>query len=249
MRRALIACAVVMAGIPAVAQAAVTQSFSTSQSEFTSGVRNQGWWSGQPTINNGDSNANYSASRGDGASEDNFFTFDLRGLSGSCTPQAATLRLTRFEGSNTGILHYGLWDVSTPAPILNNNVGFSPAIATDLSSGIPFGTFAVSSDPSLSRDEVLSFPLNAAGLAAIATARGEFFSIGGALATSDNGFLFGFSGDGNSGTQELVVTCGALPTQKDQCKNGGWNTYGVFKNQGDCVSFVATGGKNPPSGH
>jgi hypothetical protein len=37
-----------------------------------------------------------------------------------------------------------------------------------------------------------------------------------------------------------------LPTSKDQCKNGGWRTYGVFKNQGDCVSFVATGGKNPP---
>jgi hypothetical protein len=39
-----------------------------------------------------------------------------------------------------------------------------------------------------------------------------------------------------------------LPTSKAQCKNGGWKTYGVFKNQGDCVSFVATGGKNPPSG-
>ena len=40
----------------------------------------------------------------------------------------------------------------------------------------------------------------------------------------------------------------ALPTLKEQCKNGGWKSYGVFKNQGDCVSFVATGGKNPPSG-
>jgi hypothetical protein len=37
-----------------------------------------------------------------------------------------------------------------------------------------------------------------------------------------------------------------LPTTKDQCKNGGWKSYGVFKNQGDCVSFVATKGKNPP---
>jgi hypothetical protein len=36
-----------------------------------------------------------------------------------------------------------------------------------------------------------------------------------------------------------------LPASKDQCKNGGWRAYGVFKNQGDCVSFVATGGKNP----
>jgi hypothetical protein len=37
-----------------------------------------------------------------------------------------------------------------------------------------------------------------------------------------------------------------LPTTTEQCKNGGWGTYGVFKNQGDCVSFVAAGGKNPP---
>jgi hypothetical protein len=36
-------------------------------------------------------------------------------------------------------------------------------------------------------------------------------------------------------------------TSKDQCKKGGWMTFGVFKNQGDCVSFVATGGKNPPA--
>jgi hypothetical protein len=39
-----------------------------------------------------------------------------------------------------------------------------------------------------------------------------------------------------------------LPTSKDQCKNGGWQTFGIFKNQGDCVSFVATGGENPPGG-
>jgi hypothetical protein len=39
-----------------------------------------------------------------------------------------------------------------------------------------------------------------------------------------------------------------LPTTKDQCKKGGWMDFGVFKNQGDCVSFVATGGKNPPAG-
>jgi hypothetical protein len=46
---------------------------------------------------------------------------------------------------------------------------------------------------------------------------------------------------------DLTVVDGSpLPTSKDQCKNGGWRNFGVFKNQGDCVSFVATGGKNPP---
>ena len=40
-----------------------------------------------------------------------------------------------------------------------------------------------------------------------------------------------------------------LPTSKDQCKNGGWENYGTtFRNQGDCVSFVASGGKKAPKG-
>jgi hypothetical protein len=43
----------------------------------------------------------------------------------------------------------------------------------------------------------------------------------------------------------VTFTYTALPTSKDQCKNGGWETFGnTFKNQGQCVSFVATGGKH-----
>jgi hypothetical protein len=45
-----------------------------------------------------------------------------------------------------------------------------------------------------------------------------------------------------------VADTNPLPTSKAQCKNNGWRNYGTFKNQGDCVSFVATGGKNQPSG-
>lgn len=37
----------------------------------------------------------------------------------------------------------------------------------------------------------------------------------------------------------------APPTTVEQCKKGGWQQYG-FKNQGDCVAFVATNGKNEP---
>lgn len=39
-----------------------------------------------------------------------------------------------------------------------------------------------------------------------------------------------------------------LPTEAGQCKKGGWLSFGVFKNQGDCVSYVATKGKNGPNG-
>ena len=44
-----------------------------------------------------------------------------------------------------------------------------------------------------------------------------------------------------------VVDGQPSPTSKEQCKNGGWRRYGTFKTQGDCVSFVATGGRNQPA--
>jgi hypothetical protein len=36
-----------------------------------------------------------------------------------------------------------------------------------------------------------------------------------------------------------VVDAQPLPTSKEQCKHGGWRNFPGFKNQGDCVSFVA----------
>jgi hypothetical protein len=43
-----------------------------------------------------------------------------------------------------------------------------------------------------------------------------------------------------------TITFTALPTTTAECKDDGWMSFGVFKNQGDCVSFVATEGKNQP---
>lgn len=59
---------------------------------------------------------------------------------------------------------------------------------------------------------------------------------------------------GALGTQPLltgdieVVDAPPVPTSRDQCRDGGWRSFPSFKNQGDCVSFVATAGKNPPAG-
>jgi hypothetical protein len=47
--------------------------------------------------------------------------------------------------------------------------------------------------------------------------------------------------DDNYGVYSITIL------DKDGCKGGGWVAYGVFKNQGDCVSFFATKGKNPPA--
>ena len=43
-----------------------------------------------------------------------------------------------------------------------------------------------------------------------------------------------------------------FPTTKAQCKHGGWKNFPQFKNQGRCVSYVASGGKSyhaDPPGH
>jgi len=47
----------------------------------------------------------------------------------------------------------------------------------------------------------------------------------------------------------IIPPTPTLPTDKNDCKRNGWRNYGdLFKNQGDCVSFVATNGKNQPDG-
>jgi hypothetical protein len=38
----------------------------------------------------------------------------------------------------------------------------------------------------------------------------------------------------------VVVDAPPLPATMDDCKDERWNSYGLFKSQGDCVSFVQT---------
>jgi hypothetical protein len=43
-----------------------------------------------------------------------------------------------------------------------------------------------------------------------------------------------------------IVDAPALPSSKEQCKQGGWRAFGVFRNQGDCITFVSGAGKPAP---
>lgn len=61
-----------------------------------------------------------------------------------------------------------------------------------------------------------------------------------AIRINNSGMITGF---GNSGgqTHGFLLTHGSTPTNKDQCKNGGWQSFDTprhFKNQGDCIQFV-----------
>ena len=77
--------------------------------------------------------------------------------------------------------------------------------------------------------------------ATIATAEGNFVDSGTSQALLD---ITGFRGPnevifGETFSSQGVVPI--IPTSKDQCKDGGWQQYPQFRNQGDCVSFVETG--------
>jgi hypothetical protein len=55
----------------------------------------------------------------------------------------------------------------------------------------------------------------------------------------------GITGAGNRqmGAARYTGACAPpTPTDKEECKNGGWKNFGTrFKNQGQCVRFVNTG--------
>ena len=59
-------------------------------------------------------------------------------------------------------------------------------------------------------------------------------------------FLYGSVGQEAGFLSDLQEPELALPTSKEQCAGSGFEQFGIFKNQGECVSFVATEGKNEP---
>lgn len=69
------------------------------------------------------------------------------------------------------------------------------------------------------------------------------------LADSTNmGFINLVTGMSASSMQfgAVRILGAVLPTSIKPCKKGGWHAFGVFKSQGDCVSYVKSEGKNPP---
>jgi probable HAF family extracellular repeat protein len=68
-----------------------------------------------------------------------------------------------------------------------------------------------------------------------------------ALAINNAGQIAGMSYTSDDHEAHAVVwQTRGLPSTADDCKNGGWQAFGLFANQGDCVSFVATRGRNTP---
>jgi hypothetical protein len=80
-----------------------------------------------------------------------------------------------------------------------------------------------------------------------------------AVDVSDGARFFGFSVTGGSTLASITVDAPGVdyavgefgiasgPTTADQCKLGAWRNFAIFRTQGDCVSFVATNGRNEPA--
>lgn len=118
-------------------------------------------------------------------------------------------------------------------------IGESPVESLTASS---LNTFTLANPIAVQGGDLLGFWAD--GGAACATATGLLgdvnpFSIG--ITQPAVGTTFGTTAGSFGYRLNISATLTALPTTKDQCKKDGWQTFGVFKNEGDCVSAVATG--------
>src|SRR4051794_10925790 len=141
-----------------------------------------------------------------------------------------------------------------------SSAAFTLASATQCQGGSPrfnvvtdAGTFFLGCNnvtPTTNGDGTATYLFNASTLAAagqqVPTPTGTIRSVDIVLDVQGSADLTQIAFNGVS---EVPVTASG-PTTKSQCKHGGWKkfTSPKFKNQGDCVSFVATHGKNQPSG-
>src|SRR3954471_1188773 len=98
--------------------------------------------------------------------------------------------------------------------------------------------------PVINGDGSATYTFNAATLAAagqqVPTPTGQIVAIDVLIDVQGTADLSNITVNGQLQLPETA----AGPTTKDQCKNGGWQAFTSpkFKNQGDCVSFVATKG-------
>ena len=159
-------------------------------------------------------------------------------------------------GADTGPVRLQVWRPT--APPVYTLVGISPTPVTITSNML--NDFVLDQPISVQPGDLLGLRLE--GLAECAQAGGSADTVGysfGVLADMNVPFTM-VVGSGNfqlniAATVALASTPPPppTPTTADQCKHGGWqgltDTNGtLFKNQGDCVSFVATQGTNLAAG-
>jgi hypothetical protein len=186
MKHAFVA-SVLLTAIPVFADITVT--YDTSQAEFAPPSLNQGWWPSSTAgdVNTSTLNDNHYTGRLGNSILRSFYTFDLVGVTGTVT--SATFRVHR--GFQNATVTLQLWDVSTNAATLNNNVGFNASIFADLGSGNSYGSFVV---PTGNSSDYLTFTLDSQALTDISANSGGYFSIGASIAEENTNDIFSNTG-------------------------------------------------------
>ena len=187
----------------------VTQRLTTAQSPFTDRVLNQGWWAkGSDTQNKND---NYIVGTCCGLKIEyrDFFTFDLSAIRDRVL--SAELRVNSGDIRGQALEQLGLFDVSTPAELVNNNRGLNAEIFRDLGTGTSYGTFTIAKSQ---RQELLTLTLNRSAILDINDARGGFFTVGGRhLSLSGdrrNEYIFGAT---QHHAARALITTAPVPAQ------------------------------------
>ncbi len=179
-QKLMVLCSVVLFMTSIAGADTYTMIFNTSDSPFTPGVKNQGWWSNER--DNYDENINYGTGMSPTGEVRSFFTYDLSSL--YLTVIDAKLELRRYDyASSVSSETLGLFDVSTGANTLNYNVGTSIDIFEDLGSGLCYGEYEVFNTGS--SEDIISIQLNDFAIDDINNAMGGWFSIGCSLLTID----------------------------------------------------------------
>lgn len=163
-----------------------------------------GWY--DQTGNHGVDNLNYFSGNDFGNQLNNFFTFDLTGVSGTAT--SATFSAYSYVVSASGT--YSIYSTSlSPADVTGNCSG-CVSIFDALGSGSLIGSIDVTSDNSYS---TLQIALNSTGLAWLTANEGSSIVLGGAFpqpSTDNETAIFSFSDF--TGSNNLAITTGsAIP--------------------------------------
>lgn len=176
----------------AVLGALITIGFATAASaDVTLMTTQRGWYDSSDSHNLGSDN--YAAADFSSVHYHDFFVFDLGSVSGTIT--GAQLNLYEPVGGYSSPYAselFRLFDVSTPVATLVSDKTVSGAFS-DLGTGVEYGSVSISAADD---GTTIAIDLNTQALAALNSAEGTSFAIGGAL----NEFLVDpmvFSGSGN----------------------------------------------------
>lgn len=148
----------------------------TSNGDFFVPTSDSGWW--DDSFGHDELNKNYfagicSSCVGDGNTND-YFTFDLSGISGTITSASLNLYTYSVVGSS---VEFQLFDITSPLSEVHAS-GTNAAVYNDLMTGVSYGSFIYNPSDS---NEFRSILLNTDGVSALNSAIGGEFGIGGTV--------------------------------------------------------------------